>query len=677
MTWDQMSESAKAGESAEGFVHEGQSKQSVKPAMHKARRSAPLSVSDVMFGTLKTDPTPGQATDLLTGATQASLGLLAFYRGKKTRTSSRAGGNLVKAFREKSREVRKGILTVNPNPAESTEMVRRRGKERLAPRKKCMTSLKKVIMRERMQKLKNVRIERQQDRAGGEAGRQVCGDLEGKEVDEKFNGSREGEGGVVGRGGGRGETGGGNDEGTVRATETANGPDAHAVDHQGRGRTEMMVGTINVVHCRSHHGSKGTVRWMEDSSELATAQASSAQTCLSENAQGKEDTVEWGLSSSGATLIASYDVDCCKGVHSRQSTDSHERAAVTACGQWDGKPGAPAGDAHEEVDETDSRLLNSAGICMKIGSRGAIRTQMVRKINGPCTSPGGLDCLVSSCTRTGGESHGEGEGVGAIHGRRCRAQRTVQDREEVTEEAGEGGGCTWKESQITDTSSQNFAVKSGSRALGTGCADGLLVGVGDHVVGSVASDEDKNCELEEVDKCMPKAVKKTPPTFIGPDVTIRYCKQIISKELNDVCIAVLKELQRLQERMQLRDPVKARSKRRYVIGFREAAIAVKLKRAKAVIVSPNIEEITSEGGLDCKLASILEQAASHEIPVVFALTRGKIGKVFGKRVRMSIVAICDYDGVNEAFKRMVSIAKQGQEEWKAVHEEQQDRDLTE
>ena len=60
---------------------------------------------------------------------------------------------------------------------------------------------------------------------------------------------------------------------------------------------------------------------------------------------------------------------------------------------------------------------------------------------------------------------------------------------------------------------------------------------------------------------------------------------------------------------------------------REVAKAVRLRKVQTVIVAPNIEQIESEGGLDDLLASILAQAKEGDIPVVFALSRKKLGQV--------------------------------------------------
>ena len=59
----------------------------------------------------------------------------------------------------------------------------------------------------------------------------------------------------------------------------------------------------------------------------------------------------------------------------------------------------------------------------------------------------------------------------------------------------------------------------------------------------------------------------------------------------------------------------------------QVAKAIKLQKAKTVIVTPNIEQIETEGGLDDLLASILVQAERSSCPVVFALSRKKLGQV--------------------------------------------------
>ena len=60
---------------------------------------------------------------------------------------------------------------------------------------------------------------------------------------------------------------------------------------------------------------------------------------------------------------------------------------------------------------------------------------------------------------------------------------------------------------------------------------------------------------------------------------------------------------------------------------REVAKGIKLGRVRTVIMAPSIEQIETEGGLDDLLSALLEQAQLAGVPVIFALSRKKLGQV--------------------------------------------------
>lgn len=142
--------------------------------------------------------------------------------------------------------------------------------------------------------------------------------------------------------------------------------------------------------------------------------------------------------------------------------------------------------------------------------------------------------------------------------------------------------------------------------------------------------------------------------------------QVITTDLNRVVVELLQSLLFWQERAKAANAHNAARKKRLVSGLREVeslclvvwthqiacriacpkqssllriasdvtgpfivqvSKAVKLRKAKTVIVTPNIEQIETEGGLDDLLASILQQAEELDTPVVFALSRKKLGQV--------------------------------------------------
>lgn len=70
---------------------------------------------------------------------------------------------------------------------------------------------------------------------------------------------------------------------------------------------------------------------------------------------------------------------------------------------------------------------------------------------------------------------------------------------------------------------------------------------------------------------------------------------MLSKEV-DACVTdLLKELVRFQDRLYQKDPVKAKAKRRLVLGLREVLKHLKLRKLKCVIISPNCEKIQAKG----------------------------------------------------------------------------------
>jgi selenocysteine insertion sequence-binding protein 2 len=113
----------------------------------------------------------------------------------------------------------------------------------------------------------------------------------------------------------------------------------------------------------------------------------------------------------------------------------------------------------------------------------------------------------------------------------------------------------------------------------------------------------------------------------------------------------------------------AAKKKRLVSGLREVAKAIRLGKAKTIVVTPNIEKIEAEGGLDDLLTSILEQAQQTNCPIVFALSRKKLGQIFGCRKKMSAIAILDYAGAEELYREMEQLAQEGRSQWEAYRSE--------
>ncbi|XP_023559976.1 selenocysteine insertion sequence-binding protein 2 isoform X2 [Octodon degus] len=147
-----------------------------------------------------------------------------------------------------------------------------------------------------------------------------------------------------------------------------------------------------------------------------------------------------------------------------------------------------------------------------------------------------------------------------------------------------------------------------------------------------------------------------------------YCSQMLSKEVDACVTELLKELVRFQDRMYQKDPVKAKTKRRLVLGLREVLKHLKLKKLKCIIISPNCEKIQSKGGLDDTLHTIIDCACAQNIPFVFALNRKALGRSLNKTVPVSVVGIFSYDGAQDQFHKMVELTMAARQAYKTMLE---------
>ncbi|XP_063804744.1 selenocysteine insertion sequence-binding protein 2 [Pseudophryne corroboree] len=182
-------------------------------------------------------------------------------------------------------------------------------------------------------------------------------------------------------------------------------------------------------------------------------------------------------------------------------------------------------------------------------------------------------------------------------------------------------------------------------------------------------ESDDTITLRDHSKDIPDATEVAlpihPPSSNLPKIHSRrfreYCSQVLSKEVDTCVTDLLKELVRFQDRLYLKDPVKAKAKRRLVMGLREVLKHLKLKKLKCVIISPNCEKIQSKGGLDDTLQTIINCACEQNVPFVFALNRKSLGRCVNKAVPVSVVGIFSYDGAQGHFHKLYELTMKARE----------------
>jgi len=157
-----------------------------------------------------------------------------------------------------------------------------------------------------------------------------------------------------------------------------------------------------------------------------------------------------------------------------------------------------------------------------------------------------------------------------------------------------------------------------------------------------------------------------PKRYTGSQADVEaYVTHVITEDLNAKASAFLVKLIEWQARTKEMDPMNAKRKRRWVCGMREAAKAVRLGKVRGLIVAPNVQPLEVDRGQDqgqgqgravreYPVDGILRDAQDHDVPVVFALTRRKMGKLLGQKKSVSIFALLNVQGAERDFDDLLS-----------------------
>ncbi|KAF3695502.1 Selenocysteine insertion sequence-binding protein 2 [Channa argus] len=180
-------------------------------------------------------------------------------------------------------------------------------------------------------------------------------------------------------------------------------------------------------------------------------------------------------------------------------------------------------------------------------------------------------------------------------------------------------------------------------------------------------DEETNKDQEIVEQ---QTTSPVPCAVYQPKIHSRkfrdYCSQMLSRDVDECVTTLLKELVRFQDRLYQKDPMKARMKRRIVMGLREVLKHLKLRKVKCVIISPNCERIQSKGGLDEAIHTIIDTCREQRVPFVFALSRKALGRCVNKAVPVSLVGIFNYDGAQDCYHKMIELSSEARRAYEVM-----------
>jgi len=165
----------------------------------------------------------------------------------------------------------------------------------------------------------------------------------------------------------------------------------------------------------------------------------------------------------------------------------------------------------------------------------------------------------------------------------------------------------------------------------------------------------------------PRAIRRASAHKVGnlplDNRTVReYVTQKVGPDLDSKVATLLLHLRRLNDRHRSLEPEVA-PRRRFVVGIKEVFRGVRNSKVKCIVLAPDIEEISKAGGLDDRIKDILRVAYEQDVPVIFALSRIRIGRALNKSLRMSVLAILDVKGVSDLFDSTIELAYQKRIAW--------------
>jgi selenocysteine insertion sequence-binding protein 2 len=134
-----------------------------------------------------------------------------------------------------------------------------------------------------------------------------------------------------------------------------------------------------------------------------------------------------------------------------------------------------------------------------------------------------------------------------------------------------------------------------------------------------------------------------------------YCDHELSKDIDELVIQLIQDIVRFQDRQFAKDPLKAKSKKRYVVGLREIKKFLQVKKITLLILAPDVETVQIKGGLDDTISELIRLAKENEIPYVFTMNRWRLGKTCLRKVPISGIGVLNHQGSDENYMKIKEV----------------------
>jgi len=166
-------------------------------------------------------------------------------------------------------------------------------------------------------------------------------------------------------------------------------------------------------------------------------------------------------------------------------------------------------------------------------------------------------------------------------------------------------------------------------------------------------EEDETMPMYSGDKIIPErfAECKRVPKAVPSQGQRPYATLSKDETAKPLLVEMLGELMRLQKRAA--DDKNAKARRRVVMGLREVARGIRSHKVKLVVMANNLDEY---GAIDEKLQEIIDSAHAEDVPVFYEFSKRTLGKALGKSIKIGVAGVQSAEGAHQQFKKLIKIA---------------------
>ncbi|KAB7494950.1 Selenocysteine insertion sequence-binding protein 2-like [Armadillidium nasatum] len=233
------------------------------------------------------------------------------------------------------------------------------------------------------------------------------------------------------------------------------------------------------------------------------------------------------------------------------------------------------------------------------------------------------------------------------------SKREAADLFSVLNEASQNSKTIIKLSKIEDSVSELKSIST----LHSDCNENCLSGKVENIDGSI---ENKDSQNDDVTDELINDLKN----LMNPIHSRKfreYCNHILSPEIDKNLKELIEMVVSFHQRLYSQDPVKAKMRRRYYCGLREAL--KHMNSVKCLVISPNLKPSPGKGCLDELIYKVVNSASERGVTTIFGLSDRILGRLCHRKVPVSCISLINIQGAQEKFERLKELLPEAKEHY--------------